>query len=302
MIVIAGGTGRLGRILVERLAARREPVRILSRTPGSAGRPLQPGVEIVQADVRDPDAVDRAVAGARVVISAMSAFGMDGVTPRDVDSAGNANLITAAEKHGVERFVLVSDLGASAQHPMELARMKYLAEQRLTGSTLSWTILRPSTYIETFQAIVCAPLLSNDKAIVFGRGQNPINFVSAHDVARFVEFAASDAELSGKTIEMGGIENLSLIRFVDIFARAIGVTGSVKHIPRLAMRLGALLARPFNPKFARMAQAGLLMDSTDMSFDVAPFVQRYPQFHLTTVAEAARRDYAVHTKTRTTTL
>jgi len=302
MIVVAGGTGRLGRLLVERFAAGGEPVRVLSRDPERALRTIPAQAEVVRADVRDRGAVERVVAGARIVVSAMSAFGMAGVTPRDVDSAGNANLITAAETHGVERFVLVSVLGASADHPMELARMKYLAEQRLMASNLPWTILRPTTFIETFQTILCAPLLEKGKTAVFGRGQNPINFVSAHDIARFAELAVSDPALRGKVIEIGGTENVSLVRFVAIFASAIGVTGPVKHIPRLAMRLLAQIARPFNPRVARMVQAGVLMDTTDMSFDATHFMQTYPQFHLTTVAEAARRDYVSRVITGTPTL
>jgi uncharacterized protein YbjT (DUF2867 family) len=291
--MIAGGSGRLGRILVEHIKAGGGSVRVLSRDPERTVRRAGDGrVEVVAGDVRDRNAVDRAVAGARVVVSAISAFGMKGVAPRDVDFEGNANLIAAAEKHEVERFIFVSVLRASADHPMELARMKYLAEQRLMQSKLSWTIIRPSTFTETFQEILCAPLLQNSKAVVFGRAQNPINFVSAHDVARFVELATTGQGLEGTVTDFGGPENLSLIQFVDSFSSAIGVTGPMKHIPRLAMRLLSQLARPFNPTFARMVQAGLLMDTTDMSFDATQLMQRFPQISWTTVAEAARRDYA----------
>ena len=112
MIVIAGGTGRLGRILVDRLAPLDEPIRVLSRAPEQAqGLPSQKTVEVLAVDVRDPIAVGRGVAGARVVISAMSAFGMKGVAPRDVDLNGNAALIAAAEAHGVEQFIFVSAYG-----------------------------------------------------------------------------------------------------------------------------------------------------------------------------------------------
>jgi NADH dehydrogenase len=301
MIVLAGGTGRLGRILVDRIGGHGERLRVLSRDPGRAGRSVDGEVEVVTADVRDREAVDRALTGARVVISAMSAFGMKGVAPRQVDFEGNANLIGAAEKCGAERFIFVSALGASADHPMDLARMKHLAEGRLRASKLSWTILRPSTFIETFQEVVCAPLLKNGKAVVFGRAENPINFVSAHDVAGFVELALSDPSLSGKVVEIGGRENLSLLQFVDTFCAATGVTGPVKHIPRLAMRLMSHLARPFNPTFARMAQAGVLMDTTDMTFDATQLVDRYPQFALTTAAGAARRDYGSRVASSETT-
>jgi NADH dehydrogenase len=293
MIVIAGGTGRLGRILVERLAAHGEPIRILSRVPGHAQTLAVKGtVEVVAADVRDRAAVNRGVAGARIVISAMSAFGMKGVAPRDVDREGNTALIDAAEAHGVEKFIFVSALGASAKHPMELGRMKYCAEKKLQESKLSWTILRPATFTETFQTILCAPLLDKGKTVVFGRAVNPINFVSVHDVARFVELAMTSAIMKDAAIDIGGPENLSLIQFVDTFKAAIGVTGAVKNIPRLAMRFLSHIARPFNPTFARMVQAGVVMDTTDMTFNASPLILRYPQIPLTTVAESARRDYS----------
>lgn len=288
MILIAGGTGRLGSVLVERFRARAEEVRILSRSPEHGG------------DVRDARAVDRAVSSARVVVSAMSAFGKRGVAPRDVDWEGNANLIAAAEKHGVERFVLVSVLGAAPEHPMELARMKHLAEQRLAKSSLAWTIVRPSTFTETFQEVLCAPLLAKGKTVVFGRAQNPINFVSVHDVARLVERATTDASLVGATIDVGGPENLSLLEFVDAFRTAVGVAGTVKHVPLAMMRLLSQVARPFNPTFARMVQGGVVMDTTDMTFDPTALSARFPDLPLTTVAESARRDYGARRPGRDT--
>jgi len=243
-------------------------------------------------DVRDRAAVDRSLAGARVVISAFSAFGRTGVTPREVDDEGNANLIAASMHHRVEHFVLVSVRGAASDHPMELARMKFRAEQRLVASDLRWTILRPSTFTETFQAALCAPLLAHRKAIVFGRASNPVNFISAHDVARIVELAVCERSSGNEIVELGGSENLSLVEFVTAFAGALALPCRIKHVPRTAMRVLAQLARPFNPRFARMARAGVIMDTTDMAFDASPLSTRYPQIAWTTVAQAARRDYA----------
>jgi hypothetical protein len=41
-----------------------------------------------------------------------------------------------------------------------------------------------------------------------------------------------------------------------------------------------------------MVQAGVVMDTTDMTFNASPLILRYPQIPLTTVAESARRDYS----------
>ena len=288
MILIAGGTGRLGRILAARFAGGGESVRILSRSPAARA---QRHAQFVAGDVRDLDAVDRAVTGARLVISAMSAFGMRGVSPRQVDLEGNANLVAAAERHGVGHFVLVSMRGASPQHPMELARLKYQAEEELKRSRLSWTILRPSSFTETFQQVLCVPLVAHGKTVVFGQARNPVNFVSVHDVATFVERACADPALRGETLDIGGPENLSLVQFVAAFASATGAAGPVNHIPRPLMRLLSVVVRPFNPTFARMVHAGVVMDTTDMRFDASELRRRFPDIPLTTVAEVTQRDF-----------
>jgi uncharacterized protein YbjT (DUF2867 family) len=54
-----------------------------------------------------------------------------------VDLQGNSALIQAARHAGVERFILVSVHGATPDHPIELFRMKYAAEQALQASGLS---------------------------------------------------------------------------------------------------------------------------------------------------------------------
>jgi uncharacterized protein YbjT (DUF2867 family) len=289
VILVAGGSGRLGRIVVERLLRAGASVRVLSRRPdaGATGAP-----EVIVGDVRDRGAVQRAMSGARVVISAMSAFGMKGVSPRQVDLDGNLGLIAAAEEAGVERFVLLSMRGASAHHPMELARMKHGAEQRLMQSKLAWSILRPSPFTETFQAVMCAPLLDKGQTAVFGVASNPVNFVSVRDVARLVETAALTDELLGATVDIGGPQNLSLVQFVEAFAAAVGVSGPIKHIPRPAMRVLSQVARLFNPTFARAVQAGVVMDTTDMTFDATALARRFPAISFATVAEVAQRDYA----------
>jgi uncharacterized protein YbjT (DUF2867 family) len=290
MITVTGGTGRLGTIVVDRLAARGESVRILSRAPQSINV-RRPNVEIIPGDARRVDDAQRAVAGAHTVVSAMSAFGMKDVTPTEVDRDGNANLIAACERQGVEHFILVSVRGASSVHPMDLTRKKYAAEQRLEQSSLSWTIIRPSPFTETFQEVLCAPLLTKGKTVVFGRARNPVNFVSAHDVAWCIERASTDGALRGTVLEVGGPENVSLVEFVAAFAAATGTRGPVKHIPLPMLRLMSLVARPFNPTFARMAEASVVMDTTDMTVDSTALARQFPELVLATAADVARRDY-----------
>lgn len=292
MLLIAGGTGRLGTQVVRLLTARGRAVRVLTRDPARARHLQGPLVEVASGDVRNRPAVDRAMAGVRTVISAVHGFaGTDNVSPQTVDRQGNHHLIQAARAGAAEHVVLVSIQGAAPDHPMKLFRMKYLAEQELQASRLAWTILCPTAYMETWASLIGAPLLESGKARLFGRGDNPINFVSVHDVARFVELAVVDPALRDVVVEVGGPENLSMEQVVQTFETVTGKTGTTSHVPLPVMRLLSVVMRPLNASLARQIQAGVVMDTRDMTFDASPLRRRFPSIPLTSLADVVRRDY-----------
>ena len=201
MIVVAGATGTLGPLLVPLLVAGGEPVRVVTRDP-ERGRRFE-GVEVVGADVCTPEGAREAVAGARVVISAITGFASPAGV-RAVDERGNRMLANAAADAGVERFILVSVAQAAPDHPIELFRAKAAAEAAVRSSGIAWTIVRPTAYLETWLGIVGGPMVASGKALIFGRGRNPINFVSAVDVARTIEHAVAAPIEARQTIEVPG--------------------------------------------------------------------------------------------------
>jgi uncharacterized protein YbjT (DUF2867 family) len=292
MIAIAGGTGSLGRALLPMLAARGLPVRVLTRDPVRTGRGMPPGVELVAADVRDPVAIHGAIAGSRTVISAITGFGGPGAGgARAIDRDGNRNLIAAARAQGVEHFILLSVAQAAPDHPIELFRMKFAAEHALRASGLDWTIIRPTAYMETWVGLVGRPLLESGKTRIFGAGRNPINFVSAADVAALVELATIDRGLRGQIVEIGGPEDVTLNQLADRFETVTGRGGSRSHAPAPMMRLMSLLLRPVKPVLAAQIGAGFVMDTRDMRFDSNETHQRYPSIPATNLDEMIRRDY-----------
>jgi uncharacterized protein YbjT (DUF2867 family) len=292
MILIAGGTGNLGQRVVELLCAQGESVRVLTRDTAKAKRLWHDAVEIVAGDVLDLSAVTQAVTGVQTVISAIHGFSGTGVyNPHTVDQQGNHHLIQAAGAAGVEHFILVSIQGATPDHPMELFRMKYVAEQEVRTSTLSWTIIRPTAFMETWAKLVGEPLIMNGATRIFGRGQNPINFVSVYDVARFVVLAVVESTMRGTVIEVGGPENLNMQQFVRTFETVTGKSGKKHLVPLLMMRLMATLMRPLNPMLARQIEAGVIMDTRDMSFDSSDTFCRYHAIAPTYLADVVRRDY-----------
>jgi uncharacterized protein YbjT (DUF2867 family) len=295
MILIAGGTGTLGRQLLPLLVGRGLPVCVLTRgdRPGtSAGLP---GVETAIGDVRDAETLRRAMVGTRTVISAINGFGGDGALGvKAIDRDGNVNLIEAAEAAGVEHFVLLSVQQAASDHPMELFRMKAAAEQRLKESSLSWTIIRPTAYQETWLDIVGRPLVATGRTRIFGGGENPINFVSAADVARFVDLAVSEPALRGANLDVPGPENLTFDAFVEIVRGSTGVTGTVDHVPLAMLRFMSFVLRPIKPVLAGQIAAAVVMDTRDMTADAADRARRFPGIPLTPLREVAARQLEPH--------
>ena len=290
MILVAGGTGTLGRSLIPILAGHGEPIRVLTRGRRPSPQLALPGIETAIGDVQDPETLQRAMAGVRTVVSAINGFGGDGALGvKAIDRDGNVNLIEAAEAAGIAHFVLVSIQQAAADHPMELFRMKAAAEQRLRASRLSWTMVRPTAYQETWLEIVGRPLVTTGSTRVFGRGQNPINFVSAGDVARIVDLAVTDPALRGTSVDVPGPENLTFDEFVDTLKLTTGATGTVNHVPLPMMRLMSLILRPIKPVLAGQIAAAVVMDTRDMTADSTERQRRFPQVPSTPLREVAAR-------------
>ena len=269
MILVAGGTGRLGALIVAGLTARGERVRVLTRVP-PALRPWNgPLVEVAIGDVRDPSSLDPAVVGARTVVSAVHGFAGPGrVSPTSVDRDGNANLVAAARGANAE-MVLVSVVGATTRHPMELFRMKAAAEDNLRASGVPWTIVRATAFLELYLDLMCRTAGRSGRPLVFGRGQNPINFVAVADVARTVVDAALDPSQRGRTLTVTGARNLTLNELAAITQQELRTTKTPRHIPRAALHVLAATHAVSNTAVARQAKAALIMDTADMTG--APF-------------------------------
>ena len=274
MILVAGGTGRLGSLLVPRLAAQDLDVRVLTRDRGRAHHLEGVVTEVVVGDVRDPASLTAALDGVATVVSAVHGFAGPGrVTPQSVDRDGNANLIAAAERVGAA-MVLISGVGVAPDSPMELFRAKYEAERSLRASTLAWTIVRPTAFVELWAQIMAKP-------IVLGRGNNPINFVSVVDVAAVVERAVIDTSWRGRTLEVGGPHDLTFNQLAGLLQAARGHRARIRHVPRSLLRMLAPFARP--------VRAALIMDTCDMTFSAAAHRDGFADLPFTDVETALAR-------------
>jgi uncharacterized protein YbjT (DUF2867 family) len=263
--LVAGGTGRLGSVVVRRLTRLRVPVRVMTRDPDRAAHLGGPLVEVVRGDVREPGQVRDAVRGCDVVISAVHGFvGPGRVTPASVDRDGNSNLVAAAEKAGAD-VVLVSVLGAATDSPLELARMKFAAEERLRGGRARWTVVRSAPFLDLWRELLEETATRSGRPLVFGRGENPIPFVPCAEVAETIVTAVLDRSLRGQVLTVAGVSPRTLNQLAAQLQQEEGRSGTPRHVPRGVLRLLAVVASPFNADLSRLTRAALVMDTLSLT-------------------------------------
>lgn len=152
VVFLAGASRGIGREIAQRLVNRSLKVRALLRSPATQAELEAMGIETVMGDALNPDEVDQAMllAPVKAVISTIGGLPQDG---QRSDYLGNKNLIDAAVKANVQKFILVTSLGAGkskvALSPQVLQALgavlaeKEQAEQYLIQSGLTYTIIRP---------------------------------------------------------------------------------------------------------------------------------------------------------------
>ena len=152
-VVVAGATGRTGKVVVQLLLAQGAKVRGFSRKVDEA-RAAVPGVEWVAADVREPKSLEGLAKGAdRMVIALGSnSFRDPANKPEEVDDAGVARLAALAKAANLKHVVLVSSAGVTRAEPGEerFAKLMYgvmtaklRGEDALRRSGVPYTVLRP---------------------------------------------------------------------------------------------------------------------------------------------------------------
>jgi len=277
MILIVGGSGRLGRATALRLLAQGKAVRVMTRSPSSVVDLEQRGVEIVSGDLRNPAQLHHACQGIEQVLAAAHALnGKGNNNPSSVDNLGNRHLIDAARTSGVKHYIFISIQGASPDHSLEFFRIKYAVEDYLRASRLDYTILRPSAYMDLWGELIGVPILEHGKVTIFGSGENPINFISVDNVAEMVCMALEDQHALNRTIDLGGPQNLTMNEVAQIFEKLSGHSATKRYIPLAAMRVMSLFMRPINPTLSRLAQNGVYMDQADLRFDTTKTNREFP--------------------------
>jgi uncharacterized protein YbjT (DUF2867 family) len=150
-VVIAGGHGKVARRLARRLAAHDDRVRALIRKPEHTADVEADGAEAVVCDLATATVAELAghIAGADVVVFAAGAgAGSTQEAKWTIDAGAAVRLVEAAKVADVDRYLMISSIGAEDPPQTDDAwgnylRAKAYADRVLRASDRAWTIVRP---------------------------------------------------------------------------------------------------------------------------------------------------------------
>jgi NADH dehydrogenase len=252
LATVFGGSGFIGRYIVWSLARGGYRVRAAVRRPELAGH-LQPmgvvgQIHPVQANLRFPDSVVRAVQGARTVINAVGILAPVGKqTFEAVHAEGARRVAKAAREAGVERLVHISAIGADRNASAKYARTKAEGEEAVLAEFPSAIILRPSIVFgaedQFFNRFAALARLSPALPLI-GGGRTKFQPVFAGDVGQAAANAAIDSGRAGTTYELGGPEVLTFRELLEAVLRYTSRRRLLLPMPFWMAKLQAVLTWP----------------------------------------------------------
>ena len=256
-VFVTGGTGFVGAHLVRALQERGDRVTCLVRRPELAARLGWRDVRLVRGDLDDTSALLQGCEGAELVFHVAGRIVAKNVhefmaTNRD----GTANVLEAAQEHGVTRFVLVSSLAAAGPttvgHPIDetrhpapvtdYGRSKLAAEVLVRAMPFPWTIVRPPVVYGEWDrgTLKIFQLARGLVAPVFGDGSQELSVIHAADLARALVVAGTSPAAQGRVYFATHSATTTSRDLMRACARALG-TSPPRIIPVPPLVARALL-------------------------------------------------------------
>jgi uncharacterized protein YbjT (DUF2867 family) len=276
-LLVVGGSGFLGRFVLREASRRGHETVALARSPAAARAVAGLGAQPVTGNLDDAAELGRVFASARCdTLLNLASLGF-GHAPA---------IIAAAGETGISRAVFVSTTALTTTLAAPAKRVRLAAEQRIRGSALKWTILRPTMIygapgdrnLSRLLAVLRhAPLLP-----VPGGGRHLQQPVHVADVADAVLSAAQRPATAGMTYDVAGPRPLTLAELLRTSAQAIASRTRFVAVPLTPV---VTLARGYErlsqhpriraEQLLRLAEdKAFPIDSAarDLGFDPRPFV------------------------------
>jgi NAD(P)H dehydrogenase (quinone) len=261
-IAITGATGKLGRLVVNKLKTRTQAATIiaLARTPGKAS---DLGVLVREADYNKPDTLERALAGVDTLLLVSS----NEIGKRTVQ---HRNVIEAAKKAGVQWILYTSLLHAETSAIKSLADEHLVTEADLKASGVPFTLLRNGWYTENYTVSIPGAVAGG--AFLGSAADAKISSAARADYAEAAVAVLTSDGHRGKIYELAGDQAYTLSDLAAEISRQTGKTIPYKNLSEaeyaaalVGLGLPAPVAHAFADFDAGAAQGALFDDGHQLS-------------------------------------
>jgi len=238
LVTVFGGSGFVGGQVVRALAKAGYRVRVAVRQPNLAYRMRMLGdvgqIEVVQANVRVPSSVARALDGAEACVNLVGVLWESGRQKfQSIHAMGARNVAEAAAKAGVKRLVHVSAIGADMNATAKYARSKGEGEAIVRAAFPGATIVRPSIVFgpedDFFNRFAQMAALAPVMPLVGGDTKFQPVFVG--DVAAVIAKALASPAAVGVTYELGGPTVYTMREILELILTETGRNRPLLPVP-----------------------------------------------------------------------
>ena len=248
LVTVFGGSGFVGRYVVQEIARTGARVRVAVRRPNEAHflKPMGDVGQVVpvQANIRNELSVARALHGADAVVNLVGILHETHYQSFNaVHHRGAATIAGCAAEAEIENVVHLSAIGADADSPAEYARSKAAGEAAVRAAIPAAAIIRPSIVFgpedDFFNRFATMARIAPALPLV-GGGETRFQPVYVDDVAAAVVRVLTDPALAGQTFELGGP---NVYTFRALMELMIKVTGQKRGLVPLSFGMARAMGR-----------------------------------------------------------
>lgn len=223
-VVLAGAYGNLGADVFRELIGNGHEVIALDMVQRDIG--ISSGFKFFKMDVTDPKTLEGVMDGADILITTVGLTkGSASVSNYDIDYQGNLNLLGEAKKAGIRNFVYISVVKADTAPDVPMVNAKWLFENELKKSGITYVIHRPTGYFYDIVKVF-KPMIEKGKVTLLGREPVYANVVSTEDFAKFILSHMTDENV---TYSVGGKEKYSYEEIARMCFEAAGKEPVIKR-------------------------------------------------------------------------
>lgn len=223
LVTVFGGSGFIGRILVQHLAKAGYRVRVAVRRPNS-GLDVKPlgdlgQVHLTQANVRNKPSVEAAIKGSDYVVNLVGVLHESGnQTFGKIHDEGAGLVAEVAAAENIKALVHMSAIGADAESTAKYARSKAAGEAAVLKNYPNATIIRPSVVFGADDSFFnkFASMAKTFRMLPVICGETKFQPIFVGDVASAIVAILGNEDAAGQTYELGGPKQYSFRELLEL--------------------------------------------------------------------------------------